>query len=176
MKKLLKYFKVSPSAIEPTYGSERSSCFDLYACLNGVAQITAYNKDNFKDNLPVFDNSLNDDVSHVQLSPGYRALIPTGIIFDIPEWHQIQLFPRSGTSLKAGINLANCTGKIDEDYVEETFVMLQNNSNMVLTIKHGDRIAQGELVPYIQCQFRQLTERPAAKTSRSGGVGSTGTR
>ena len=70
-------------------------------------------------------------------------LVPTGLIFDVPEKHVLKLFMRSGMAYKKGLSLANGTGIIDSDYKLETFVMLQNNTDSLVQITNGDRIAQG---------------------------------
>lgn len=108
------------------------------------------------------------------INPGERLLIPTGLIFDIPENHSIRIHARSGLSLKQGLALANAEGVVDSDYVDPTFIMMINNSNAVATIKHGDRIAQGELVPVLQSEFQEIPTPPKQKTDRQGGLGSTG--
>jgi dUTP pyrophosphatase len=101
-------------------------------------------------------------------------LIPTGLVFNIPDGYSIRIHPRSGISFKNGIQLANCEGVIDSDYYHETFVALVNMSDVPFTIKHGDRIAQAELVQDLGAKFSETTERPEMRTNRQGGFGSTG--
>mgnify|MGYP001311813996 CR=1 FL=1 len=146
--------KLTPDAIVPTYGTKQSACFDIYACIAS------------RDD--------NQWLGSVDIEPGGFALIPTGLIFDIPEGHSIRLHPRSGLSIKKGLILANCEGVIDSDYVEETFVMIRNVSDETQYIEHGDRICQGELVKNESVTFVEIKERPSTKTDRKGGFGSTG--
>ena len=105
-----------------------------------------------------------------------RVLIPTGIVFDIPEGHSVRLHPRSGLAFKKGLTLVNAEGIIDSDYVEEVFVALHNISGKEQIVAHGERIAQAEMVRSLVHKIFQIDERPERKTSRSGGFGSTGTK
>ena len=82
----------------------------------------------------------------VQVNPNERVLIPTGLIFDIPNGYSMRLHPRSGLALKQGLTLANNVGIIDSDYVEPVFAMVTNISGNYQYVKHNERICQGELV------------------------------
>jgi dUTP pyrophosphatase len=77
-------------------------------------------------------------------------------------------------ALKYGLVLANCEGVIDEDYVQETKIIVLNTSDEIMKIYHGDRIAQGELVKYEQANIEETWEAPEQKSNRIGGFGSTG--
>ena len=112
----------------------------------------------------------------IPIPPGERILIPTGIVFDIPEGHSVRLHPRSGMAFKKGLTLVNAEGIIDSDYVEEVFVALHNVSGKEQIVSHGERIAQAEMVRSLVYKIFQADERPERKTSRSGGFGSTGTK
>jgi dUTPase len=70
--------------------------------------------------------------------------------------------------------MANAQGIIDSDYVEESRIMLHNISNDKLYIYNGDRIAQAEMIRCELYDIAETAERPAQKTDRSGGFGSTG--
>lgn len=73
-----------------------------------------------------------------------------------------------------GLVTQNCEGIVDSDYVEECFVMLKNDSLSRVTITHGMRIAQGELVKDNEYVIMESLERPQQRTNRTGGFGSTG--
>ena len=163
--------KLNEKAKTPTYGTIHSACFDLYACID--EKVKAYNAQNFKVELDtILDES--DTKRCVAVLPKQRALIGTGIVFDIPEDYSIRIHPRSGSSLKQGLILANCEAVIDSDYTEETFVMVHNISDNVIVIVDGDRIAQAELVKDLKVDFVDA-ERPTSNT-RNGGFGSTGVK
>ena len=110
----------------------------------------------------------------ISIAPGERVLVPTGCIMDIPQGYSVRIHARSGTSLKQGLVLANAEGVIDSDYVEEVFVMLHNISGNAVTINHGDRVAQAELVKNVEYSVEETPARPLHKTKRQGGFGSTG--
>ena len=105
---------------------------------------------------------------------GDRMLIPTGLIFDLSTNTSLRIHPRSGLSSKNGINIANCEGVVDSDYVEQTFVLLINISNIPFEVSDGMRIAQAEIVSVVDVDIKEISKRPEQKTSRNGGFGSTG--
>lgn len=164
------YFKTQDTALAPQYSTEQASCFDLCACLVPESSITGFNRFNEK----IWSESVVSSGGSITLYPQDRMLIPTGLVFNIPDGYSIRIHPRSGLSFKNGIQLANCEGVIDSDYYHETFVALVNISDVPFTIKHGDRIAQAELVQDLRAKFSETTERPEMRTNRQGGFGSTG--
>src|SRR3989338_6345422 len=83
--------------------------------------------------------AVTDDVV---LKPGQRALIPTGLILEIPEVYEGQIRPRSGLAIKHGITLPNSPGTIDSDYRGEVKVILMNLGQDDFTVRRGERIAQ----------------------------------
>ena len=168
----LKFYKANPRALTPSFATPLSACFDICACLNGVDKIKAYTRTNEAVYLDCpYDSEGN---RHVEIPAEFRVLVPTGIIFDIPEDHSIRIHARSGLSLKEGLVMQNSEGIIDADYVEETFVMIKNDSLVRVKVKHGMRIAQGELVPVVKYGFELSDVKPEVKTNRTGGFGSTG--
>ena len=100
--------------------------------------------------------------------------MPTGLIFDIDPDHVLKIFSRSGLALKSGLMVVNGVGVVDSDYVEESFVLLYNTSDGPITITHGDRIAQAVLERNEYNEIEEISEKPAQKTERDGGLGSTG--
>lgn len=112
--------------------------------------------------------------NQIVVQPGDRVMVPTGLIFDIPEGYSVRLHARSGASLKQGLVLANAEGVIDSDYVNEVMVLVYNISQNQIVINAGDRIAQGELVKDIEYSISESAARPGVKTNRTGGMGSTG--
>lgn len=163
---LLKYYTTDVNAIPPKFGTKHSACFDLSACLMG-RKIHSYSKMNEMYESP-------EIIDQVEIPAEWRVLIPTGLILDIPEDYSVRVHPRSGLSLKQGLILANCEGVIDSDYVNELMIMIKNDSLQRITIKHGDRIAQGELVKSLDYTIEQCYTKPVQKTDRNGGFGSTG--
>ncbi len=158
-------FLLNDTAMAPTYGTSSSACFDLYANITGEA-VKGWNTNNDK-----FFLHTKDGV--VDFPPNTRMLIPTGVIFDIPEGYSLRLHPRSSTALKQGLTLVNCEGVIDEDYTHETFLALVNTSSEIIKVSNGDRLAQGELVKDTRAMVYNVEEAPSS-TTRNGGFGSTG--
>jgi dUTP pyrophosphatase len=165
----LKVHKCRPNAKLPSYGTSTAACFDLQACYKKYDEIAYYTRGNQKSKLVVRDSNLI-------LYPGQRMLVPTGLIFDLAPNQSVRIHPRSGLALKNGIVVVNCEGVVDSDYVHETFVMLQNISDIDFEIAPGMRIAQAEVVTVNQCKFVEVSEAPGKKTDREGGFGSTGTK
>jgi len=110
----------------------------------------------------------------VNLVPGARVLIPTGLAVAIPEGYEMQVRPRSGLALKHGITLVNAPGTIDADYRGEIGVIVINHGEAPLTIAHGERIAQLVLGPVVRVTWRPVGDLSATRRG-IGGFGSTGT-
>jgi dUTP pyrophosphatase len=110
----------------------------------------------------------------VLILPGRRALVPTGLVMEIPEGMEGQVRPRSGLALKHGITCLNTPGTIDSDYRGEVQVLLVNLGDEDFTVTRGMRIAQIVFAPVVQVQIekRGLAD-PTARGN--GGFGSTGT-
>ncbi|NOT72949.1 MAG: dUTP diphosphatase [Hyphomicrobium sp.] len=109
----------------------------------------------------------------VILKPGGRALIPTGLAFELPAGTEAQVRPRSGLALKHGITVLNSPGTIDADYRGEVSVILVNLGEVPFTIARGDRIAQMVLAPVTQVKLVAADNLRATKRG-AGGFGSTG--
>jgi dUTP pyrophosphatase len=167
-------YKLSDTAKTPKYGTEGSACFDLHADFTGIESIKVYTPANMEMKRNVQRFREYDGLQGVVIDSGERALIPTNLIFDIPENWKMLIYARSGTSLKQAMGLANSVGVIDHDYVDPTFVIIINQSDERFVIRQDDRIAQAELVPVYQASFNILSEAPKQKTTRAGGFGSTG--
>ena len=107
------------------------------------------------------------------LKPGEKTLIPTGLVFEIPQGFEIQVRPRSGISLKTGIYLPNSPGTIDSDYRGELKILVGNRSDIDEIINHGDRLAQLILAPVVQADF-YLVEKISKTARGDSSFGSTG--
>ncbi len=107
------------------------------------------------------------------LSPGQRALVPTGIAIALPQGFEAQIRPRSGLALKNGITLVNTPGTIDADYRGEIRIILINHGSEPFLVRRGDRIAQMIVAPV--CRVRWDVQAALPSTDRgSGGFGHTG--
>lgn len=82
------------------------------------------------------------DAGEVLIYPGGRALIKTGIFVGLPKDYELQVRSRSGLALKQGLHVLNSPGTIDEGYINEIGVILQNSGESMVKVSHGDRIAQ----------------------------------
>jgi dUTP pyrophosphatase len=110
----------------------------------------------------------------VVLLPGRRALIPTGLVFEIPSGYEGQVRPRSGLALRHGITCLNSPGTIDSDYRGEVSVLLINLGEENFTVERGMRIAQIVIAPVARAAIEEKVS--ASDTSRGPrGFGSTGT-
>ncbi|MEO7248168.1 MAG: dUTP diphosphatase [Novosphingobium sp.] len=109
----------------------------------------------------------------IDLAPGARRAIATGLALAIPPGFEIQVRPRSGLALKHGISVPNTPGTIDSDYRGELKVILINHGSETFAIRRGDRIAQLVLAPVVQARWA-LVEALDETTRGAGGFGSTG--
>lgn len=168
----VKFKKLHPEAVAPTYAKPGDSGFDLVA------------------------------VEDVIIEPGETVIVKTGLAFEIPHGYELQIRPRSGVSAKTKLRLSNAPGTIDSGYRGEVGVIVDNieplSSEMAVIkgmtfnlkrkivwdlagmhevgsyiIRKGDRIAQGVIAPVITATFTESDE--LSETERgSGGYGSTG--
>jgi dUTP pyrophosphatase len=109
----------------------------------------------------------------VELAPGERGLIPTGVAVAIPSGHEGQVRPRSGLALKHGLSIVNAPGTIDADYRGELKVILVNLGAAPFVVAHGERIAQLVVAPVVFPAVVEVQHLPAAARG-DGGFGSTG--
>jgi dUTP pyrophosphatase len=115
----------------------------------------------------------------VSMAPLGRALIPTGLFFEIPPGYEGQIRPRSGLALRQGLTVLNAPGTIDSDYRGELAIILINLGAEPFTVKSGDRIAQLVIAPVSRGALTETTaDRYAsavwASQRGTGGFGSTG--
>lgn len=107
------------------------------------------------------------------IQPGERALIPTGLKFEIPPGYEVQIRPRSGLALKHGVTVLNTPGTIDSDYRGEVKVILINHGNESFEVTPNMRIAQMIAAPVCQAEFVYCKELKTS-TRGAGGFGHTG--
>ncbi len=137
--------KLSNRAVLPTAGSPCAAGYDLYACLDADAEIP----------------------------PHTTVKIGTGLAFALPEGTFGAVFARSGLAAKESLRPANCVGVCDSDYRGEYIVALHNDGDTPRIVRHGERIAQLVLLPYLPMEFEEVSE--LSETERGvGGFGSTG--
>ncbi|MFH2116381.1 MAG: dUTP diphosphatase [Spirochaetota bacterium] len=109
----------------------------------------------------------------VQLKPGQRFLVPTGLHLQLPAGFEAQVRPRSGLAVKHGVTCLNSPGTIDSDYRGELKVLLVNLGTEVFDITDGERIAQLVVAPVASADF--IPAKQLSETIRGeAGFGSTG--
>jgi dUTP pyrophosphatase len=107
------------------------------------------------------------------LSPGQRALVPTGLTIALPAGYEAQVRPRSGLASKHGVTVLNAPGTVDADYRGEIGVLLINHGDAPFSIRRGERIAQMIVAAVARAEL--VPAASLAATDRgSGGFGSTG--
>ena len=128
----LKVKKLRENAIIPCYAHKGDAGLDLFSCID------------------------------CSLEQGQRMLIPTGVSFEIPENHVGLIWPRSGLSLKKGVDVL--AGVIDSGYRGEIGVVLLNTGYDDVVINKGDKVAQILIQPVvgvnvIEAEFLEETTR-----------------
>ncbi len=110
----------------------------------------------------------------VELAPGERALVGTGLRIALPEGTVGLVTPRSGLAARAGLSIVNAPGVIDAGYRGEIKVCLVNlDPSTPITLEQGERIAQLVIVPYLRATFVEAPSLDATARGE-GGYGSTG--
>ncbi len=109
----------------------------------------------------------------VELEPGQRKMVPTGLALSIPPGFEGQVRPRSGLALRAGLSIVNSPGTIDADYRGEIGIVLINHGQEPFRIEPLARIAQLVIAPVARAELELVTELPGTQRG-GGGYGSTG--
>lgn len=138
---------VQPHAILPTYATDGSAAFDIYAA---------------------------EDVL-VWESDQPATLVHTGVSMELPADRALLLLPRSGNASKRGLRLATGVSLVDPDFRGEILVPLVSDHPLErgVLVKAGDRIAQGLVVPYEKVTFN-VVEKLSSTSRGVGGFGHTG--
>lgn len=109
----------------------------------------------------------------IEVLPGQRIAVATGLVMEIPQGYEAQVRPRSGLAIRHGLTVVNAPGTIDSDYRGEVKVLMVNLGDMSVVIDRGDRIAQMVIAPVTRAEFAETQE--TQETDRgAGGFGSTG--
>ncbi len=187
-KPTLKYYRTHNNVLPPEAGTEEAACYDLHSHLYFMEEdavlvtreVTLFTS---KNETIVVKPEKNHSGYHglettysVTIPAHHRAIVPTGIVFDIPKGYSVRLHPRSGLSIKKGFIVANCEGVIDSDYFHEIKALMVNNSDEDIVIEHGDRICQAEIAKCVEHTLEETLEEPKQRTNRVGGLGSTGVK
>ena len=138
--------KLNSAAVLPRRGSAQAAGYDLFACL---------------------------PEGEITLQPGETRRISLGLALALPEGYFGAVFARSGLATRQGLRPANCVGVVDSDYRGENMVPLHNDSAVPQTIRHGDRVAQMVVLPYLAVDFTEAEELDETERGE-GGFGSTG--
>jgi dUTP pyrophosphatase len=109
----------------------------------------------------------------IEMAPGARVAVPTGLAFEIPQGFEGQVRPRSGLARKFGVTIVNAPGTIDSDYRGEVTVLLVNLGENPHIIRPGDRVAQLIISPVISAELEEAAELGSTERG-AGGFGHTG--
>jgi dUTP pyrophosphatase len=110
----------------------------------------------------------------VDLAPGARAMVPTGIAIALPEGYAAFVHPRSGLAARHGVTVVNAPGTIDAGYRGEIKVILLNtDAASAVSFRRGDRIAQLVVQRVEHVTFSEVDALPGSVRGE-GGFGSTG--
>ena len=109
----------------------------------------------------------------LDLAPGQRALVSTGLALAIPAGYEGQVRPRSGLAIRHGITLLNSPGTIDADYRGTVKLVVINHGTEPVTIRRGERLAQLVIARVERAVFELAGELPGTARGASG-FGSTG--
>jgi dUTP pyrophosphatase len=110
----------------------------------------------------------------VTLSPGQRALVPTGVAIALPDGYAAFIHPRSGLAARHGVTIVNAPGTVDAGYRGEIKVALLNTDpGQPVSFERGDRIAQLVVQRVARPVFHEVRSLPGSARG-DGGFGSTG--
>ena len=155
----------------PKYATEGSAGFDVQA---NIIPLEILNKN---DKVGLHNIYYSETiVPGIEIYPGDRVLIPTGLFLSIPKNTELEIRPRSGLAIKQGLGIINSPGTLDSDYRGELCVGVINLGQKDIKILHGDRIAQCVLTPYIRAEFDVIDKKENLDITirGEGGFGHTG--
>ena len=110
----------------------------------------------------------------VELAPGQRAVVPTGVAIALPDGYAAFVHPRSGLAARYGVTIVNAPGTVDAGYRGEIRVTLLNtDADTPVRFQRGDRIAQ-LVVQRVEYPVFHEVERLPGSARGDGGFGSTG--
>ena len=110
----------------------------------------------------------------IELAPGERAMVPTGVAIALPDGYAAFVHPRSGLAARFGVGIVNAPGTIDAGYRGEINVLLVNHDAATpVRLSRGDRIAQLVVQRVEQAIFQPVDTLPDSARG-AGGYGSTG--
>jgi dUTP pyrophosphatase len=110
----------------------------------------------------------------VELAPGQRAVVPTGVAIALPDGYAAFVHPRSGLASRYGVTIVNAPGTVDAGYRGEIRVTLLNtDADTPVRFQRGDRIAQ-LVVQRVEYPVFHEVERLPGSARGDGGFGSTG--
>lgn len=113
-------------------------------------------------------------VEDVDLAPGERAVVRTGIAVALPEGYAAFVHPRSGLAARHGVTVVNAPGTIDSGYRGEIMVVVLNtDAGRPVSFRRGDRIAQLVVQRVERATFREVSALPGSDRGQAG-FGSTG--
>lgn len=112
-------------------------------------------------------------VEELEILPGARALVHTGLVMMLPPGWEAQVRPRSGLALKHGVTVLNTPGTIDAGYRGEVGVILANFGSEPFRVAKGDKIAQIVVAPVVRAGIVEAAEVDDTERG-AGGFGSTG--
>ncbi|MGH8891941.1 MAG: dUTP diphosphatase [Actinomycetes bacterium] len=110
----------------------------------------------------------------VELGPGERAMVRTGVALALPDGYAAFVHPRSGLAHRFGVGIVNAPGTVDAGYRGEVKVLLVNHDpHETVRLRRGDRIAQLVVQRVERARFHEVDVLPGSARGE-GGHGSTG--
>jgi dUTP pyrophosphatase len=142
----LGFVKLHPDAVTPKYNYDSDSGFDLHS------------------------------VEDITIEPFGRALVPSGLSFDIKDGYEIQVRTKSGLAINQGLMVLNSPGTVDNGYTGEVKGIIFNTNNHPVTITKGMKFGQAVLCPVVNGGWVHLEQKETIEDKERGsnGFGSTG--
>lgn len=161
--------KLHEDAVLPEKGSTHAAAYDVSSDLSDGREFKLARGNDWMGTCII----TKENYCEINLTQGMRALIPTGLKVSAPLGYQVDVRSRSGMPFKTGLIVGNGVGLVDPDYRGELFILLINTSDETVTINHGDKIAQIQVLPTLELDIVE-GELPVVSSDRDGGFGSTG--
>ena len=134
----LPFIRLHPDAVEPSYATDGSGCFDFYAIEEVVVPARSYTEVNLQ------------------------------LAFEVPPNFVLEVYSRAGHAFNYHTRLGNCVGLIDSDYRGALKVQLRNDGDVTLEIAKGKACAQGKLALRNKAAFREVDALAESERGEGG--------
>ena len=161
----MKVFRKNKNAVKPTFTRHEDAIFDVKACIEPSSRVGLINS---LGKITYAPAKTIKGKTAVQVYPQQRMLIPTGLVFDVPDDCVLKLYSHPDVSNKKGLILSSGIELIRSGSSDEVYVMVVNITDGVTVVETGENIALGQLEKMLAYSITEITELPSDDVAEDG--------